>query len=142
MLSTSSNGSALATNLSSQALELRLLLLLLLIVATRIVAIMSHTNTSNNGKNGNNRSVRHYGPYFSVKRLFSMSFHYKTYNRHGLHNIDFQAYVTLLLLMPDMGSPLSISMGCACNYLSLWSSREDYPINQCHFNLVAVLYVL
>ena len=59
-----------------------------------------------------------------------------------LHNIDFPAYVTLLLLMPDMGSPLPISMGCACNYLSLWSSHEDYPINQCHFNLAVVLYVL
>ena len=71
-----------------------------------------------------------------------MSFITKTYNRHGLHSIDFQAYVTLLLLMPDMGSPLPISMGCACNYLSLWSSHEDYPINQCHFNRVVVLYVL
>ena len=78
MLSTSSNGSALATNLSSQALELRLLLLLLLIVATRIVAIMSHTNTSNNGKNGNNRECKTLrAPYFSVKTLFSMSFYYK-----------------------------------------------------------------
>ena len=73
-----------------------------------------------------------------------MSFITKTYNRHGLHSIDFQAYVTLLLLMPDMGSPLPISMGCACNYLALWSSHEglsdkSMPLQSCGCSLCPIV---